>query len=85
MRYFIVVTKTGKLTDGEYQDHFRADYLLRGMLIPAGEHDITFRFEPSSYYTGRKFSRSQQHPVIAHSCRILDVMEKDRENGSATE
>ncbi|MRR20003.1 hypothetical protein EG827_07390 [bacterium] len=37
-------------------DHFRADYVLRGMSLPAGDHTITFRFEPESYRTGNNVS-----------------------------
>jgi len=37
-------------------DHFRTDYVLRGMLLPAGSHTITFRFEPASYKTGNRVS-----------------------------
>ncbi len=36
--------------------YFRADYALRAMLIPAGEHIIEFTFHPRSYYTGEKVS-----------------------------
>ena len=72
--------------DGEYQDHFRADYLLRGMLIPAGEHDITFRFEPSSYYTGRKISLGASSILLLLiAAGFWMSWRKDRENGSATE
>jgi hypothetical protein len=38
--------------NGEKVSHFRANYILRGMRLPAGQHTIEFKFEPSSYYTG---------------------------------
>lgn len=38
--------------DGEKVEHFRADYLLRGMVVPEGQHRITFKFEPEVVETG---------------------------------
>ncbi len=39
--------------NGETADHFRANYVLRAMVLPAGEYAIEFRFKPRPYYTGR--------------------------------
>lgn len=42
--------------DGEPLTLFRADWTLRGALLPAGEHDVVMRFEPQSYKTGATVS-----------------------------
>jgi len=42
--------------DGVKTDHIRVNYLLRGLVLPAGEHEIEFRFHPASYYIGEKIS-----------------------------
>jgi len=34
----------------------KANYLLRAMRLPAGEHKLEMRFEPKSFYTGEKVS-----------------------------
>jgi hypothetical protein len=43
--------------DGKENSYFRADYVLRAAIIPAGEHEIKFIFRPASYYTGSTVSR----------------------------
>lgn len=35
--------------DGKETPHFRADWILRGLKIPAGEHLIVFEFRPKGY------------------------------------
>lgn len=42
--------------NGEKVPHFRVNYLFRGMVVPAGNHTIEFKFEPETYYTGEKVS-----------------------------
>ena len=37
-------------------EHFRTNFVLRGMILPAGKHTVTYRFEPQSYIIGNKVS-----------------------------
>ena len=38
--------------DGKLVPHERVNYVLRGMIIPSGEHIVEFKFEPTVIRTG---------------------------------
>jgi len=42
--------------DNKPAGYVQADYVLRAMSVPAGDHTITFRFDPSSYRIGNNIS-----------------------------
>ena len=42
--------------DGKLTNHFRVNYVLRGMKIPAGEHEIEYKFEPKVIQLGGMIS-----------------------------
>ncbi len=42
--------------DGKPADYVRCNYVLRGMLLPEGKHEIVFKFYPKSYHTGEKIA-----------------------------
>lgn len=42
--------------DGKEVPHFRVDWILRGMLIPAGEHTVVFEFYPDTYVLAANIS-----------------------------
>ncbi|MBE0668758.1 MAG: YfhO family protein, partial [Bacteroidales bacterium] len=52
------------LIDDKPADHFRTDFVLRGMVLPAGHHTITFKFEPQSYKTGNMVSMASSLVLI---------------------
>ena len=38
--------------DNQPVDHFRLNYILRGLKVPAGKHNIRFEYDPKTFQTG---------------------------------
>jgi len=42
--------------DGKDTELFRADYSIRGVMVPAGGHVVEFNYKPRSVYVGAAIS-----------------------------
>jgi hypothetical protein len=60
--------------DGKLTPHFRADYVLRAMRVPSGNHKIEFKFEPKAYETGEKISFASS-VILLLACAGVVVLE----------
>ena len=62
----------GEVRNGHYQpssegqpvELFRANWMLRGAIIPEGEGQLIMRFEPESYQLGENISRTSSIALI---------------------
>ncbi len=52
------------MVDGEPVDIFRANWTLRGAVLPAGEHELVMRFDPESYRISSAISRASSISLI---------------------
>ncbi len=51
--------------DGKEVDHVRVNYILRGLEIPAGKHEIKFVFAPEAFVVGSKISGISSLLILA--------------------
>jgi uncharacterized membrane protein YfhO len=65
--------------DGKEVPIIQTAYVLRGLSIPAGKHEILFEFKPGSYYDSTKIAIGASSLVwtliiaaIVHSFRLIN-------------
>ena len=62
--------------DGKPASHFRADWILRAMLVPAGEHQIVFEFRPQGYITAAYIVETGHAPSLQLDETAIDKIEQ---------
>jgi hypothetical protein len=50
--------------DGKPADIVRVNYVLRGLVIPAGEHVVAFTFKPKAYFVGDKITMASSWLLV---------------------
>jgi hypothetical protein len=56
--------------DGKLTPSFRANYILRGVMVPAGKHTIEWRFEPKSFETASVLGAIGSFSLLA-GCALI--------------
>jgi hypothetical protein len=69
--------------DGKETPHFRANYILRSMVVPAGNHEIIFEFKPQSYKTGNAVSLASSILLIIAIAGVVFVEYRKRKGTNA--
>jgi hypothetical protein len=72
--------------DGKPSDYLRVNWVLRGMVVPAGEHEIRFSFEPASYYAGNRISLASSviFILLAAGYIIMTIINKRKPQQDAS-
>lgn len=68
--------------DGEEVDILRANYVLRALSIPAGNHEIVFEFKPKSYFIGNTVALISSIIVILLFLAAVGIEVKAMATGS---
>jgi len=64
--------------DGKQAPYFRANYVLRAMIVPAGTHTIEFKFEPQVYKTGEKISYASSILLVLLAIGGIGLLAKSK-------
>lgn len=70
--------------DGQKAEHVRADFILRAMKVPAGNHKIEFKFEPAAYKTGESVAMAGSVLLflLLAAAAFVEVRRKNKENNA---
>jgi hypothetical protein len=60
--------------DGNLQEHIRTNYVLRGLRVPAGKHEIVFKFEPQTVAFGEKIAYASSGVLYGSLVLIAAVL-----------
>jgi hypothetical protein len=74
--------------DGNPTEIYKTNYLFRSIAVPKGKHKIEFKFEPETFYTGKKIAISSNIVLIlAFIAAIggLTLQRKKKENTEKTD
>ncbi len=71
--------------DGEETEFIRVNYLLRGMKIPAGKHEVTFKFYPKAHYIGSKISLASSILIVLMLLGLVTMVAMGKELPGMTE
>ncbi|NML67447.1 hypothetical protein HHL22_19770 [Hymenobacter sp. RP-2-7] len=68
--------------DGQPVPHFRVDFVLRAMQVPAGAHEIKFEFKPKEYAIGNTVSLASSIGVLLAvvAAGVYGFRQKERED-----
>jgi hypothetical protein len=72
--------------DGKPLEYFKANYVLRGAIIPAGTHTIDFKFQPKSYATGYKIAQFSSYimMIVLLGAIITEIIRSRKRNTTVT-